>query len=48
MYYSGEQLYQAFKERLIKELAVSSQELLYSAELFDTEDKTEEIDPDQK
>lgn len=35
-----EQLYQAFKKRLIQELAVSSEELLYSGELIDTTDKS--------
>lgn len=31
-----EDMYQAFKERLIAELAVKSEELLYSGELIDT------------
>ena len=31
-----EDMYQAFKERLIAELAVSTEELLNSGELFDT------------
>lgn len=33
-----EQLYQAFKKRLIQELSVESEEWLYSGGLIDTED----------
>ena len=37
-YYDIEDLYQAFKERLIKELAVRSDELLNDAEVIDISD----------
>ena len=32
-----EEMYQHFKSRIIAELAVKSEEMLYSAELFDTQ-----------
>ena len=37
-YYDIEDLYQAFKERMIKELAVRSDELLNNAEIIDISD----------